>query len=62
MFFAASLESDGLPFAVQRRESAIEKKNKSRIAMFGCLRGKYRKYKLADDFDVPLDDFKEYMR
>jgi predicted DNA-binding antitoxin AbrB/MazE fold protein len=29
-----------------------------REAMFGCLRGKY---KIADDFDAPIDDFKEYM-
>ena len=31
---------------------------KSREAMFGCLRGEY---KIADDFDAPLEDFKEYM-
>ena len=29
-----------------------------RKAMFGCLRGKYI---ISDDFDAPLDDFKEYM-
>jgi hypothetical protein len=29
-----------------------------REAMFGYLRGKY---KIADDFDAPIDDFKEYM-
>ena len=34
------------------------KHEKSRDAMFGCLRGEY---KIADDFDAPLDDFKEYM-
>ena len=31
---------------------------KSRDEMVGCLRGEY---KIADDFDAPLDDFKEYM-
>jgi len=29
-----------------------------REAMFGSLRGKY---KIADNFDAPLEDFKEYM-
>ena len=31
---------------------------KSRDSMFGCLRGEY---KIADDFDAPLEDFREYM-
>jgi len=31
---------------------------KSRELMFGCLRGEY---KIANDFDAPLEDFKEYM-
>ena len=31
---------------------------KSRELMFGCLRGEY---KIADDFDAPLEDFEEYM-
>ena len=31
---------------------------KSRESMFGCLRGEY---KIANDFDAPLEDFKEYM-
>ena len=26
--------------------------------IFGCSKGKYR---MADDFDAPLDDFKDYM-
>ncbi|MDR1204219.1 MAG: type II toxin-antitoxin system RelB/DinJ family antitoxin [Peptococcaceae bacterium] len=59
MFFTASLECDGLPFAVRRHELAPSEKTGSRSAMFGCLRGKY---KMSDDFDAPLDDFKEYMR
>ena len=32
--------------------------NKSRESMFGYLRGEY---KIADDFDAPLEDFREYM-
>jgi hypothetical protein len=31
---------------------------KSRELMFGCLRGEY---KIANDFDAPLEDFREYM-
>jgi hypothetical protein len=28
-------------------------------AVFGCAKGKFR---MADDFDSPLEDFKEYMQ
>jgi len=30
----------------------------SREAVFGCMRGQFQ---MADDFDAPLEDFKEYM-
>ena len=30
----------------------------SREATFGCMRGQFT---MADDFDAPLEDFKEYM-
>jgi len=30
----------------------------TRAEMFGCMRGQF---KMADDFDAPLDDFREYM-
>ena len=43
--------------AVKRQQESSQQKN-SREAMFGCLRGQY---KIADDFDAPLEDFKEYM-
>jgi DNA-damage-inducible protein J len=59
MFLAASITNNGLPFVVQRREFEAGEKAKSRAAMFGCLRGKY---KMTDDFDAPLDDLKEYMQ
>jgi len=44
----------------ERKITAMQTKTikKSREAMFGCLRGEY---KIADDFDAPLEDFKEYM-
>jgi len=30
----------------------------SRASVFGCMRGQFQ---MADDFDAPLEDFKEYM-
>jgi len=38
-------------------EDAMTKK-KDRSAAFGCLKGKIR---VPDDFNEPLDDFREYM-
>ena len=29
-----------------------------RVPVFGCAKGKYR---MAEDFDAPLEDFKDYM-
>jgi len=29
-----------------------------KVPVFGCAKGKYR---MAEDFDAPLEDFKEYM-
>ena len=38
------------------KEVSSEESLKGR--MFGCSKGQYR---MADDFDAPLDDFKDYM-
>ena len=35
-----------------------KKPKMTREEMFGCMRGQF---KMADDFDAPLEDFKEYM-
>ena len=35
-----------------------DKKAAKRISEFGCAKGTF---KIADDFDEPLDDFKDYM-
>ncbi|MDR2183631.1 MAG: DUF2281 domain-containing protein [Clostridiales bacterium] len=43
--------------AIKNSQEEARQKN-SRAAMFGCLRGQY---KIARDFDSPLEDFKEYM-
>jgi len=43
-------------------EPLFESKNQtskiSRESMFGCMKGKMN---VPDDFDAPLEDFKEYM-
>ena len=35
-----------------------KKPKMSRKEMFGCMRGQF---KMADDFDAPMEDFKDYM-
>ena len=37
-------------------KAAVSERKKQRI--FGCVKGDYW---MADDFDAPLDDFKDYM-
>jgi DNA-damage-inducible protein J len=55
LFLRQTVRQNDLPFIL----STTTKPYKSdRDTMFGYLRGKY---KIADDFDEPLDDFKEYM-
>ena len=56
-------EIDMLPddalYAVRDFMLSQEKHPKmSREAVFGCMRGQFC---MADDFDAPLEDFKEYM-
>ena len=53
-FLAANRAIVDEPFAVTAPPEAITKM--SRDAMFGCMRGQF---KMADDFDAPLEDFKE---
>ena len=56
MFIKGVINYKGIPFNAvvpQDKGSKI-----SRAAMFGCMRGQF---KMADDFDAPLEDFKEYM-
>ena len=49
-------DPNGIPFnAVVPQEKHPKM---SREAVFGCMRGKFW---MADDFDAPLEDFKEYM-
>ena len=55
MFLRQTVRQNDLPFVLS---ADVKPGKKSRAEMFGCLRGEY---KIADDFDAPLDDFKEYM-
>jgi addiction module RelB/DinJ family antitoxin len=50
------ISSDGIPFTSLTSEKPPQKM--PRASVFGCMRGQF---KMADDFDAPLDDFKEYM-
>ena len=51
-----NLPTKGHKKIVSNTQNKIAKK--SREAMFGYLRGEY---KIADDFDAPLEDFEEYL-
>lgn len=55
LFLRQTVRQNDLPFVLTTNPTPTKK---SREEMFGALRGKY---KMADDFDAPLDDFKEYM-
>jgi addiction module RelB/DinJ family antitoxin len=56
MFVSSVIYYNGIPFNPVAQASTSSKM--SREAMFGCMRGQFE---IADDFDAPLEDFKEYM-
>ena len=56
IFIRSVINNNGIPFTLVAPQLTTEKM--SRDAMFGCMRGQF---KMADDFDAPLEDFKEYM-
>jgi len=60
IFLFMALENKGIPFAIKHTKITVPEKAVaiSRTAMFGCLRGQYN---VAEDFNAPIDDFKEYM-
>jgi len=62
VFISTVLETKGFPFALEnfekRSEGNLETIRQSRLDFMGCMEGKIW---MADDFDAPLDDFKEYM-
>ena len=56
MFLRQTVRQNDIPFVLT---TAPMPKKRSREEMFGFLRGEY---KIADDFDAPLEDFMEYMK
>ena len=58
MFIRGVINYNGIPFNTVIPPEPEKKPKMSREAVFGCMRGQF---KMADDFDAPLEDFKEYM-
>jgi len=61
LFLKQTVRANNLPFVVGISYSypAAEKAAKKRVSRRGVWKGKYS---LPDDFDAPLDDFKENIR
>jgi len=56
IFIRGVINHNGIPFVLTAPPE--KPKTMSRKDMFGCMRGQF---KMADDFNAPLDDFEEYM-
>ena len=56
MFIRGVINYNGIPFNAAVLSEPVAKM--SRKAVFGCMRGQF---KTTNDFDAPLEDFKEYM-
>jgi len=56
VFIKGVINSNGIPFQVTVPHET--KSKMSREEVFGCMRGQF---KMTDDFDAPLEDFREYM-
>ena len=56
IFIRSVINNNGIPFYLAVPSTTFSKM--SREAMFGCMR---EQFKIADDFDAPLEDFMEYM-
>jgi len=54
MFLRQAISKDTLPFDIL----PIVDHSKGNVPIFGSMKGKIV---MAEDFDAPLDDFKEYM-
>ena len=55
IFIRGVINNNGIPFSVIVPQN--EPDQMSRKDVFGCMRGKF---KMADDFNEPLEDFEEY--
>ena len=56
MFLRQLVFREAIPFEISRPKTTGSKQ--ARSTMRGCLKGKVS---MADDFDAPLEDMKEYM-
>jgi len=56
IFIKSVINNNGIPFILSA--PLVTNTKMSRETMFGCLRGQF---KMSDDFDAPMEDFKEYM-
>jgi DNA-damage-inducible protein J len=52
IFLRQAIRQNGIPFAISTEPA-------KKIPKPGCMTGKIR---MAEDFDEPLEDFKEYMQ
>ena len=57
IFIRSVINHNGIPFVLTAPQESKPKKL-TRQETLGCMRGKF---KMADDFDAPLEEFKEYM-
>ena len=57
LFLRQTVRMNDLPFLLTTKISQPEPVTKIQYGR-GCMKGKIR---MAEDFDAPLDDFKEYM-
>jgi addiction module RelB/DinJ family antitoxin len=55
MFITNAVLLDSIPFS---EEVPVKKAKRTREEMFDCARGKFN---IPDDFNEPLEDFREYM-
>ena len=56
MFVKGVINHNGIPFSAVAPSAKIAEMSEE--SFLGCMKGKIW---MADDFDEPLDDFKEYM-
>ena len=57
LFIHSVINYNGIPFMLMAPQE-VQSTKLSRKEMFGSMRGMFE---MADDFDAPLEDFKEYM-
>ena len=57
IFIRQAIRQNKIPFEISAERPTTDNK-KNRKTAFGCLKGKIN---VPDDFNKPLDDFKEYM-